>query len=1172
MQDVKARSFDNWVVGALALLIPLSVVAMGSVAPWARSLLFVAVAGLVAAWLVGRAGVGSVRIVRHPVWLFMAAFFALGILTLVSWPGSVVSALQPGTAATHLLATGTSAHDSFAFSLSAYHTRQELMRLAILASVFFLVLQTVHTRRQVLTLIVSLLTVGVFEALYWFFEQFSGNRHIFWEAHRYASNAVTGTYLNKNHFAGLLEMVVPVVFCLAFTFGNRPGSRRPGPHRYRDVVVRLSAMLASRSFFWRLLLLGLGIVMAVAVLFSLSRAGIASMVLALGLLVLFSLFAMGCRRHAVAVIGLGLAVLVVASSIGINLVLDRVEDVTSGSAASWEDRFDLSRSALPYLAAYPLVGSGPGTFGSVFPTYQSGRFGNKWANFLHNDWLQLACEHGLVGAALVVGALVLLLVTIGRNVRRRRNRFSRWVTAGCLAGVAAMLVHSLFDYNLSRITANGIVFVMLLAVAYRASVITSDDLEDGERSRYVNIPLRGWPLRTGVVALAALMLVGAGVLAEPPFRADLAFNHYLATTPLKGETEDYFFLPVAGATGEPQEGREPRLDWLELAANREPDNPRHVEYQARELLSAADALVRDRARDTALRLLGFRGEDERALEDMTVSLMENIRPLMAEELAGRLGRAEALTCRAIQLEPTHAAHHVRLARVLRMKGAPGDESDRAVRRALALAPHKPSVLFDSGLHLLARARLETGTNENRREALACFRNAIAGDASYAGPVFNVLRAMNGTTEDIIAVTPDTRDADINLANALWAARDWENLLACLDRIDARDPDVPATLLRTQTRRCLSCSMRGQWRELADAVSEYRRRLRLVLTTDLAEARRLRRCSRHAEAIQQLRSILDRDWANAGARLEAAEIASLPCVAKNLPAWNTPLDHLFQLVLHHPKWSEADYQRVLKVLRVEDPRDESERRLKALVVGAGLIRVGHARSGIRALQDLAEDLKDCEVRWHLGHLVWYFIGRGHEQLKQIDPAVAAYREVLARVATHQDSLKRLVALGYGPPEEVLARVEPAVPFRVEFQGVITLLGYSAMAPTEAAGENGAPWFLDFYWRIEDRFDPLYRPFIQLLDESMDPVSGRDVAITLGDRAYPVHAPRSGEVVVTRVPFGQTPPEADYLRIGLLSADPETSPTPHLQPAWERRQVPARLLLRPGRPEHPEAGRP
>ena len=98
------------------------------------------------------------------------------------------------------------------------------------------------------------------------------------------------------------------------------------------------------------------------------------------------------------------------------------------------------------IAAHPLAGVGPNMVQPLYLEYRGPDAINKINPHLHNDFLQIAAERGLP-------ALAIWLCFIGAVVRdlwtrfRRAPRFERYLSAGGLAAVAALLTAGLFEYN-----------------------------------------------------------------------------------------------------------------------------------------------------------------------------------------------------------------------------------------------------------------------------------------------------------------------------------------------------------------------------------------------------------------------------------------------------------------------------------------------------------------------------------------------------------------------------------------------------------------------------------------------------------------------------------------------------------------------------------------------------
>ena len=266
-----------------------------------------------------------------------------------------------------------------------------------------------------------------------------------------------GPFVSKNHFAGYVEMVA----CLAvgLTAGLADEARR-GTERL--------GWLDSRRAGWIVLAGGAAAGLVLTVPVCLSRGGVVS--LAAGL-VAFVLIRLSTRRslpgspRALAVAAAGL--LVVGFGVAWSLppeARSRVSTLAS-TRTGGPDPFRLGvwRDSLRLAASSPLLGTGFGAFEDALPRLKTAA-GDMRVEHAENDYVELLAEGGGAAIALVGLAAVSAFGLALRRIRTEPHRLARGVAAGALAGVAALLVHSAFDFNL-RIPSNALLFCLLFAMA-----------------------------------------------------------------------------------------------------------------------------------------------------------------------------------------------------------------------------------------------------------------------------------------------------------------------------------------------------------------------------------------------------------------------------------------------------------------------------------------------------------------------------------------------------------------------------------------------------------------------------------------------------------------------------------------------------------------------------------
>ena len=105
---------------------------------------------------------------------------------------------------------GSAATDFSVLSIAPHNTRAQLIVLVCCVIAYFFSRQLGQERGSRRRLVAWLLILGTFEAVYGLVQYLSGWQRIFVYAKKYNLEEATGTYINRNHFAGFLEMVIPL--------------------------------------------------------------------------------------------------------------------------------------------------------------------------------------------------------------------------------------------------------------------------------------------------------------------------------------------------------------------------------------------------------------------------------------------------------------------------------------------------------------------------------------------------------------------------------------------------------------------------------------------------------------------------------------------------------------------------------------------------------------------------------------------------------------------------------------------------------------------------------------------------------------------------------------------------------------------------------------------------
>ena len=282
----------------------------------------------------------------------------------------------------------------------------------------------------------------------------SGVEYGFFQPKDKYQGVATGTFLNRNHLAGFMELSLALgIGLLLGQPASYSGSLR---QRARQVV----KMLLSTKVILRLLLA----VLVIALVLSRSRMGnsafFASLLIAGGL----ALLLMRNKTTATTVLLSSLLIIdiaIVGTFFGVDKVAERLQKTTTDT----ESRDEVTRDTINLWKEYPVAGIGAGTFIYVFPSEKSDDINStQYYNNAHNDYAQFLAEFGLP-AFLALGLLVLWAFWSGVAAMRQRNSsFYQGVGFAVTMAIVAIGIHSTVDFNL-QIPANAMVFVLILALA-----------------------------------------------------------------------------------------------------------------------------------------------------------------------------------------------------------------------------------------------------------------------------------------------------------------------------------------------------------------------------------------------------------------------------------------------------------------------------------------------------------------------------------------------------------------------------------------------------------------------------------------------------------------------------------------------------------------------------------
>jgi O-antigen ligase len=418
----------------LCVAIVLTALAFGTNHNWALAFFNLGALAIVILWLVDAWKLGVWRLSRNPLQLPLLGMLLLGLIQLLPLRSAPAVDLLSIPAVKSL-------------SLDPYATMLILADVVTLFIYFAAILVFTDTPHRLRLLVRTIIIFGFLLAIFGLTQSFTTNK-VFWIRELPQSTAF-GPFINRHHFAGYMELTLALPLGMLFA-GSLEKDKR-------------------FAYIFAVVLMGVALVMTN------SRGGIISLVAE----ILFLLVLSGFRRrksHEVeersqrikrtalrAALALSLIVTLFAGVVllGGESALSRFagtvnsEDPTTGRAHFWSVTLDI-------IKAHPIVGTGLGAFPTVYTRYDS-RNGVFRLEQVHNDYLQILSDGGLIGAALGL-FFVVMLFRLGFARRESSDEYRSGVALGALAGCFAVLVHSFFDFTLHT-TANALLFLTLAALA-----------------------------------------------------------------------------------------------------------------------------------------------------------------------------------------------------------------------------------------------------------------------------------------------------------------------------------------------------------------------------------------------------------------------------------------------------------------------------------------------------------------------------------------------------------------------------------------------------------------------------------------------------------------------------------------------------------------------------------
>jgi O-antigen ligase len=434
---------DASIFYGVIVLIVLTAMPYGTVDSWSQSLFECAVFFLTLLWVVHGFIEGSWRIGNSRLLWPLFGLIVLAAIQSVAWWKTDQGGEQVW----------------FALSADPFETRAFAFKLAALVLVAMLAIRFTSSPKRLTILVHAIIAIAIGTALFGIARQAMQHGDGF-VLSRLLPEQGFGQFINKNHFAFLVEIALGLIIGLAFM--------RRG--RHDRILVYLSPLL----------LLG------AAIILSRSRGGLLAVAaqIIFAALVFVNSRAIGrrdrlnekrwrrwARSLSVTAVAVGVLLVIIVAGVvwlGGDQLTTGVEtataEMTGGDQSEMHEavnRRDIWRAGWLMFKAHPIAGAGLGGFWAEVPVYHSAS-GVSTPQQAHNDYLELLASGGLLGASLFVWFAAELIRQAWQSVKAIEG-LQRAVVLGAIISLVGLAVHSLVDFGL-HVTINAVGFVILLGI------------------------------------------------------------------------------------------------------------------------------------------------------------------------------------------------------------------------------------------------------------------------------------------------------------------------------------------------------------------------------------------------------------------------------------------------------------------------------------------------------------------------------------------------------------------------------------------------------------------------------------------------------------------------------------------------------------------------------------
>lgn len=335
----------------------------------------------------------------------------------------------------------------------SYAARGEFTTIIVCSAVFCLVYGNSQSVSKLNSAVRVIVVIGMIIAGYGLYQRISGDYRVW--GHKLVTQYVgraSGTFVNPNHFAGFLAMILPLA---------------------------MGQAVSKRStHVWRIVMIYAALLIIAGIVASNSRGG--WMAATAAVVIFFLLIILRLRQRDLmmpALLALGIPTILIGVWILSNpnwLRVIRLDKATTEfREGTYENvRFRIWRTAWKLYREHPIIGIGPGHFALRAQQYREPSLQSRPV-YAHNDYLNILLDWGGIGMALFIAGFGALVARIYSQTRMMlgneeaeqfvvSGRFA--LSAGATSAFFGICVQSCVDFNW-HIPANALVTSLCAAIA-----------------------------------------------------------------------------------------------------------------------------------------------------------------------------------------------------------------------------------------------------------------------------------------------------------------------------------------------------------------------------------------------------------------------------------------------------------------------------------------------------------------------------------------------------------------------------------------------------------------------------------------------------------------------------------------------------------------------------------